>query len=48
MNSEMTDMMKLSDKNLERDIINTVTNLKEDPNLMRRETEDTKRIRGNI
>lgn len=43
----MTDMMKLSDKNLKRVIINN-HNLKEDLNLMGRETKDTKRMRGNM
>lgn len=47
----MTDTMELADKDLTIDIIkikNILINLKEDLDLMRRETEDIKRMRGNI
>lgn len=47
----MTDTMELADKDLKIDIINIkniLINLKEDLDLMRRETEDIKRMRGNI
>lgn len=47
----MTDTMELADKDLTIDIIkiiNILVNLKEDLDLMRRETKDIKRMRGNI
>lgn len=47
----MTDTMELADKNLTIDIIkiiNMLMNLKEALDLMRRETKDIKRMRGNI
>lgn len=47
----MTDTMELADKGLTVDdikIINILMNLKEGLNLMRRETEDIKRLKENI
>lgn len=47
----MTDTMELADKGLTVDgikIINILMDLKEGLNLMRRETEDIKRLKENI